>query len=215
MRGKKLLQVSGILLIVFYGLGILISCISVFSLIGIQAGLESQTYGLSSYVVNFGSIWVSFIVSVIVTLFGLTVGILGVTMCKQQEKAKLCMAMGIVLLILTVIERVIFIVCLLSLSSKIGRFYSMTAVKTSSDVAAVMSMYTVSAFIGMFVALVTPLLYTIGAALYSKSGSNMNGPYNNGNIGSNQYPQNNNGNGQYPKNQYPNNQNNQNDYRND
>lgn len=46
MRGQKLLQVSGILLIVFYSIGILLGCVSIFWLIGMQASLNNYTLGI-------------------------------------------------------------------------------------------------------------------------------------------------------------------------
>lgn len=195
MKGQKLLQVSAILLIVFYGLGILLGCIGGLGLIGMQAELDSQSFGLAPHFFNFTMIWISSILSFIVSLFGLTSGILGVAFNKQKEKAKICLAMGIVLIILVVIERIVGIFAVASLS-KYARYFD--------DYETVIGIYTISGIIGLFVALVTPILYTVGAGLFSKN-DNIYPPYNNG---SNQYPPYNNGNNQYPNNnnnQYPNN----------
>lgn len=209
MRGQKLLQVSGILLIVFYSIGILLGCVSIFWLIGIQASLNNYTLGISSSVFNFGLMWLGLVLmfSAIVSIFGLTTGILGTAYCKQKSKAKICMAMGIVLIILIFIERILNIFYAFSLTESLSNIARYAGYADDLDTYAGISI--VSGFIGLFVALVTPILYTIGASLFSKNNGNMHGSFNN----TNQYPPYNNANNQYPpynngNNQIPNNQNN-------
>lgn len=195
MKGQKLLQVSAILLIVFYGLGILLGCFNIFTLIGIQSAMSVQSYGLQSYFAMPAYTWFAYIGSIIISIFGLTTGILGVVYCKQKQKAKICLAMGIVLMALIIISGVISIIYALSnqctkyvydiLHNIYGSNYAYNSIDSIKLIAII------TAFISLFVSLITPILYTVGASLFSKN-DNIYPPYNN------QYPPFNNGNNPNP-----------------
>lgn len=110
--------------------------------------------------------WLVLMFSAIVSIFGLTTGILGTAYCKQKSKAKICMAMGIVLIILIFIERILNIFYAFSLTESLSNIARYAGYADDLDTYAGISI--VSGFIGLFVALVTPILYTIGASLFSK-----------------------------------------------
>jgi len=81
MKGKNYLKVTGILLIIFSGIGL----ISIISLSKLIENVMGSTV---------------FILSIIASVVELVTGIIGVTWCKKPEKAKLCLAFGIIILVL-------------------------------------------------------------------------------------------------------------------
>jgi len=81
MKGKNYLKVTGILLIIFSGIGL----ISIISLSKLIENVMGSTV---------------FILSIIASVVELVTGIIGVAWCKKPEKAKLCLAFGIIILVL-------------------------------------------------------------------------------------------------------------------
>ena len=84
-KGSGFLKVTGILMIIFGAIALLISLIA---MVGISA--------LSAVGVNSTLLWVAGIFSVASATFEMVAGIIGVKNCKNPAKANTCMAWGIV-----------------------------------------------------------------------------------------------------------------------
>lgn len=146
--GRKYLKVVGIIMIVFSSIGLLGSLISV---IGVQRMI---TMGAGAVIT-----WMSVILSVFGAAFQLFAGIFGVKNSAKTEKAKACMVIGIVLIVVQV------------LSSIIGYFYTLdtvaiTALSTGITISNTASI--ISAAVGLVIGLILPILYVYGAVLNGK-----------------------------------------------
>ncbi len=99
MKGKNYLKVTGILMIIFAGIGLIWVPISISSI----STLAVYAKYFANIKLNVNMLYASFIVLLIMYLVELTAGILGIVFCQKPERAKICLIAGIVLLALTVL----------------------------------------------------------------------------------------------------------------
>ena len=99
MKGSKFLKVTGILMIVFGALALILSIVAAIGLAALVA-LELNTWQYTAAVILMlgGSI------------FELIAGIVGVKNCNKPEKAGTCMVWGIIVIALSVLSNVLTLV---------------------------------------------------------------------------------------------------------
>ena len=94
-KGATMLKVTGILMIIGGAISIIASIIAI-------AGIATFAY-LADGTSSLGLLYVSCALMVICAAVQLVAGILGVANCKKPEKAKTCLAWGIVVAVLAVL----------------------------------------------------------------------------------------------------------------
>ena len=103
MKGKGLLKVVGILMIIGGALSIIMSIIAI-------AGVGALTYladGLSSAQLNPTIIYTSCVVMILGSVAELIAGIIGVKNCAKPEKATSCLVFGIIVAIFNLLGIII------------------------------------------------------------------------------------------------------------
>lgn len=99
MKGSKFLKVTGILMIVFGALALILSIVAAIGLAALVAlDLNTWQYTLAVILMLVGSI------------FELIAGIVGVKNCNKPEKAGTCMVWGIIVIALSVLSDVLTLV---------------------------------------------------------------------------------------------------------
>lgn len=99
MKGSKFLKVTGILMIVFGALALILSIVAAIGLAALAAlDLNTWQYTLAVILMLVGSI------------FELIAGIVGVKNCNKPEKAGTCMVWGIIVIALSVLSDVLTLV---------------------------------------------------------------------------------------------------------
>lgn len=99
MKGSKFLKVTGILMIVFGALALILSIVAAIGLAALVAlELNTWQYTLAVILMLVGSI------------FELIAGIVGVKNCNKPEKAGTCMVWGIIVIALSVLSNVLTLV---------------------------------------------------------------------------------------------------------
>lgn len=99
MKGSKFLKVTGILMIVFGALALILSIVAAIGLAALVAlDLNTWQYTLAVILMLVGSV------------FELIAGIVGVKNCKKPEKAGTCMVWGIIVIALSVLSNVLTLV---------------------------------------------------------------------------------------------------------
>ena len=99
MKGSKFLKVTGILMIVFGALALILSIVAAIGLVALAAlDLNTWQYTLAVILMLVGSI------------FELIAGIVGVKNCNKPEKAGTCMVWGIIVIALSVLSNVLTLV---------------------------------------------------------------------------------------------------------
>lgn len=99
MKGSKFLKVTGILMIVFGALALILSIVAAIGLAALVAlDLNTWQYTLAVILMLVGSI------------FELIAGIVGVKNCTKPEKAGTCMVWGIIVIALSVLSDVLTLV---------------------------------------------------------------------------------------------------------
>ena len=99
MKGSKFLKVTGILMIVFGALALILSIVAAIGLAALVAlDLNTWQYTLAVILMLEGSI------------FELIAGIVGVKNCNKPEKAGTCMVWGIIVIALSVLSNVLTLV---------------------------------------------------------------------------------------------------------
>ena len=99
MKGQKFLKVTGILMIVFGALALILSIVAAIGLAALVAlDLNTWQYTLAVILMLVGSI------------FELIAGIVGVKNCNKPEKAGTCMVWGIIVIALSVLSNVLTLV---------------------------------------------------------------------------------------------------------
>ncbi len=99
MKGSKFLKVTGILMIVFGALALILSIVAAIGLAALVAlDLNTWQYTLAVILMLVGSI------------FELIAGIVGVKNCNKPEKAGTCMVWGIIVIALSVLSNVLTLV---------------------------------------------------------------------------------------------------------
>lgn len=99
MKGSKFLKVTGILMIVFGALALILSIVAAIGLAALAAlDLNTWQYTLAVILMLVGSI------------FELIAGIVGVKNCTKPEKAGTCMVWGIIVIALSVLSDVLTLV---------------------------------------------------------------------------------------------------------
>lgn len=98
-KGKNFLKVTGIIMIVGGGLGIIIS---IFAFVGIAALVA---LGASS-----GALYASGIISLVGSVIELVAGIMGVKECGNPEKANTCLMWGIIVVACSVLSTIISVI---------------------------------------------------------------------------------------------------------
>lgn len=99
MKGSKFLKVTGILMIVFGALALILSIVAAIGLAALVAlDLNTWQYTLAVILMLVGSI------------FELIAGIVGVKNCTKPEKAGTCMVWGIIVIALSVLSNVLTLV---------------------------------------------------------------------------------------------------------
>ena len=99
MKGSKFLKVTGILMIVFGALALILSIVAAIGLAALVA-LELNTCQYTAAV----------ILMLVGSIFELIAGIVGVKNCNKPEKAGTCMVWGIIVIALSVLSNVLTLV---------------------------------------------------------------------------------------------------------
>ena len=99
MKGSKFLKVTGILIIVFGALALILSIVAAIGLAALVA-LELNTWQYTAAV----------ILMLVGSIFELIAGIVGVKNCNKPEKAGTCMVWGIIVIALSVLSNVLTLV---------------------------------------------------------------------------------------------------------
>lgn len=138
-KGRMMLKVVGILLIIFGAFGLLGSIILLFSggvlgAVGAESGLDPSTTAAIG-----GLAIIAGLVALVISVIDLVAGILGVKNCAKPDKAQTCFIFGIIMIVIQIISDIIAIV--------MGSFNIITII----------------------IGLVLPVLYTIGAVQNKQS----------------------------------------------
>lgn len=99
MKGSKFLKVTGILMIVFGALALILSIVAAIGLAALVA-LELNTWQYT----------VAVILMLVGSIFEMIAGIVGVKNCNKPEKAGTCMVWGIIVIALSVLSNVLTLV---------------------------------------------------------------------------------------------------------
>lgn len=99
MKGSKFLKVTGILMIVFGALALILSIVAAIGLAALAA-LDLNTWQYTLAV----------ILMLVSSIFELIAGIVGVKNCNKPEKAGTCMVWGIIVIALSVLSNVLTLV---------------------------------------------------------------------------------------------------------
>ena len=99
MKGSKFLKVTGILMIVFGALALILSIVAAIGLAALAA-LDLNTWQYTLAV----------ILMLVSSIFELIAGIVGVKNCNKPEKAGTCMVWGIIVIALSVLSDVLTLV---------------------------------------------------------------------------------------------------------
>lgn len=99
MKGSKFLKVTGILMIVFGALALILSIVAAIGLAALVA-LELNTWQYTAAV----------ILMLVGSIFEMIAGIVGVKNCNKPEKAGTCMVWGIIVIALSVLSNVLTLV---------------------------------------------------------------------------------------------------------
>lgn len=99
MKGSKFLKVTGILMIVFGALALILSIVAAIGLAAL-ASLDLNTWQYTAAV----------ILMLVGSIFELIAGIVGVKNCNKPEKAGTCMVWGIIVIALSVLSNVLTLV---------------------------------------------------------------------------------------------------------
>lgn len=99
MKGSKFLKVTGILMIIFGALALILSIVAAIGLAALAASdLNTWQYTAAVILMLVGSI------------FEMIAGIVGVKNCNKPEKAGTCMVWGIIVIALSVLSNVLTLV---------------------------------------------------------------------------------------------------------
>lgn len=99
MKGSKFLKVTGILMIIFGALALILSIVAAIGLAALAA-LELNTWQYTAAV----------ILMLVGSIFEMIAGIVGVKNCNKPEKAGTCMVWGIIVIALSVLSNVLTLV---------------------------------------------------------------------------------------------------------
>ena len=99
MKGSKFLKVTGILMIIFSALALILSIVAAIGLATLAA-LDLNTWQYTAAV----------ILMLVGSIFELIAGIVGVKNCNKPEKAGTCMVWGIIVIALSVLSNVLTLV---------------------------------------------------------------------------------------------------------
>ena len=99
MKGSKFLKVTGILMIIFGALALILSIVAAIGLATLVA-LDLNTWQYTAAV----------ILMLVGSIFELIAGIVGVKNCNKPEKAGTCMVWGIIVIALSVLSNVLTLV---------------------------------------------------------------------------------------------------------
>ena len=99
MKGSKFLKVTGILMIIFGALALILSIVAAIGLAALVA-LEVNTWQYTAAV----------ILMLVGSIFEMLAGIVGVKNCNKPEKAGTCMVWGIIVIALSVLSNVLTLV---------------------------------------------------------------------------------------------------------
>ena len=99
MKGSKFFKVTGILMIVFGALALILSIVAAIGLAALVA-LELNTWQYTAAV----------ILMLVGSIFEMIAGIVGVKNCNKPEKAGTCMVWGIIVIALSVLSNVLTLV---------------------------------------------------------------------------------------------------------
>ena len=104
--GKGLLKVSGILLIIFGGITLLVGILALAGMMMPEVvAIVAQQTGVSATTVV-----VSAIVVVVLAAVNIVAGILGVKNANKPEKAQVCFVMAVILLLIVIINAILSVV---------------------------------------------------------------------------------------------------------
>lgn len=99
MKGSKFLKVTGILMIIFGALALILSIVAAIGLAALVA-LDLNTWQYTAAV----------ILMLVGSIFEMIAGIVGVKNCNKPEKAGTCMVWGIIVIALSVLSNVLTLV---------------------------------------------------------------------------------------------------------
>jgi len=106
-RGKGFLKVTGILLIIFGALTVIIGLLAIAGSAMIGSGtVDMSAAGVDAGAYDAGTIMLMSVFTVVMGIINLVAGIIGVANANKLEKAQLCFIIGIVLIVLQLIDAV-------------------------------------------------------------------------------------------------------------
>lgn len=130
-KGKGFLKVCGIIMIVGGGLSILLSIFSLAAAFGAFAiGLPGYGFGI--------------IIGILAGIMELVCGIVGVVNCDKPEKAGVCLAFGVIVIVLSLIGQILVWVNAAAIGASVN-------------------------FVSIITSLILPVLFIIGAVLNKKA----------------------------------------------
>jgi len=101
---SSLLKVTGILMIIFAGLGIILGAIALAGAVFITAHIAGIDDGIDTLA---GLIIISLVILLIAFLIQLIAGIFGVKNSNKPEKANTCIVFGIIVILMTVLSTIL------------------------------------------------------------------------------------------------------------
>ena len=105
MKGQNFLKVTGILMIIFGAIAIIVSIVA---LVGVAAVAALAAY--SGAEVSTGLLYFASFISLLSAVAEFVAGILGVANCKKPEKAQTCLVFGIIVAALCVLGNILTVV---------------------------------------------------------------------------------------------------------
>ena len=137
--GKNMILVTGILFIVFNGIGFLMTAF-------VLLGMDGWLWEFGGEAMR-GTWTLIYTVSILLSLFAVAIGIMGVALCNKIEKGGLLMGLAIVCTVISVIYQAIYTVAILNFSGEMG----------------------ISSIFGIPISLIIPILFIVGASRNKKA----------------------------------------------
>jgi len=100
--GKGLLKVSGIIGIIFAGIGCLVVGVTLMTIDAVISGMNMMGAGISS-----GTLTAYYVFALFLSIFGVYVYLMGILNCDKLEKASSLKTLGIIYIVITVIGAIV------------------------------------------------------------------------------------------------------------
>ena len=105
MKGKNFLKVTGILMIIFGAIALIVSIVAFAGVALLVSLAESAGTDISS-----GTLYLACVVLLVSSIAEFVAGILGVVNCSKPEKAGTCLVCGIIVAVLAVLGELLTII---------------------------------------------------------------------------------------------------------